>query len=140
MAIHQCRMAASCTHHLPPPNCSTRPIQKSLFLYKKYWIFWGVSKKITRQKELKDQVEEEDMDRKGKSNESPNIADRRTTSRIPSLSLGLHWWRKNCITVLHRKSRHGSELQWWRRNCVTVVKRKTDLPQTLNFIGGEGIA
>ena len=58
------KQAAHTTYQLSSPSCSTRAIQKSLTLKEKYLSFlggksgeWTISRKMTRQKEQKDQAE-----------------------------------------------------------------------------------
>ena len=50
---------------------------------------WTISRKMTRQKEQEDEAEKNKRgDRKGESNDNPEIPDRRDTSDIPALPLG----------------------------------------------------
>ena len=50
---------------------------------------WTISRKMSRQKEQEDQTEKNKRgDRKGESNDSPEIPDRRITSDIPGLPSG----------------------------------------------------
>ena len=88
---HQCHMAASCTYHLPTII--------SLLLNKSHTKNpsgkksgeWTINRKMTRHKEQEDQAEEKKNkrgDRKGESNDSPEIPDRRETSDIPGLPSG----------------------------------------------------
>ena len=91
------QQAAHTTYQLSSPSCSTRAIQKSLTLNEKYESFlgeksgeWTISRKTTRQKKQEDKAEKNKRgDRKGKSNDSPEIPDRRLTSDIPGLPSGL---------------------------------------------------
>ena len=94
---YQCHMAASCTYHLlSSANCSTRAIQKSLTLNEKYLrVFWKKVRRMDHQQK-NDKTERarglgrknKRGDRKGKSNDSPKIPDRRVTD-IPSLPSGV---------------------------------------------------
>ena len=85
------QQAAHTTYQLSSPSCSIRAIQKSLTLNEKYLSFLEkksggstISRKMTRQKEQKDQAEKNKRgDRKGESNDSPEIPDRKLRSDIP---------------------------------------------------------
>ena len=86
------QQVAHTTYQLSSPSCLTRARQKSLTLNEKYLrVFWKkkaeewtISRKMTRQKEQEDKAEKNKRgDRKGKSNDSPEIPDRRLTSDIP---------------------------------------------------------
>ena len=94
------QQAAHTTYQLLSPSCSTRAIQKSLTLNEKYLrVFWKKGQengplaekwqdkksKRTRQKKNKR------GDRKGESNDSSEIPDRRATSDIPGLPSGFSW-------------------------------------------------
>ena len=96
---YQCiwQQVAHTTYQLSSPNCSTRAIQKSLTLNETYLSFLekhqengplaeklqDKNRKRTRQKKNKR------GDRKGESNDSPEIPDRRLTSGIPGLPSGV---------------------------------------------------
>ena len=101
-------MAASCTYHLPSsPSCSTRAIQKSLTLNKKYLSFLeksqekNVKTERTRGlgKKKKKEREREELG-KGESNDSPEIPDRRVTSDIPGLPSG------DTVLVINQKQKN----------------------------------
>ena len=91
------QQVAHTTYQLSSPSCLTRARQKSLTLNEKYLrVFWKkkaeewtISRKMTRQKEQEDLAEKQNKrgDRKGKSNDSSEIPDRRMKLDIP----GLHW-------------------------------------------------
>ena len=98
------QQAAHTTYQLSSPSCSTRTIQISLTLNEKYLSFleksqdngplaekWQDGKsKRTRQKQK--EKKKERGDRKGESNDSPQIPDRRMTSDINGLpSWSLLW-------------------------------------------------
>ena len=84
--------------HTPPtnyhPSCSTRAIQKSLTRNEKCLrVFWKKSQKNGPLAEKNDRKskrtrQKKTGDRKGESDDSPEIPDRRKTSDIPSLPLG----------------------------------------------------
>ena len=115
-------MAASCTYHLPSPSCSKRAIQKSQTLNEKYLrVFWRkkkkgqengpLAKKMTRQKEQEESRQKKKKwkknekwkkrgDRKGESNDSPEIPDRRVTWSIPGHSSGVTLWDANFVTEM----------------------------------------
>ena len=97
---YQCHMAASCVYHLQlsSPSCSTRAIQKSLTLNEKYLSFLKkknekkkksgertISKKNDKTETARGVKAEKTMkknkrgDRKGESNDSPEIPERRVT-------------------------------------------------------------
>ena len=81
-----------CTYHLPPPSCSTTAIQKSLTLNKKYLSFLEKSQEngplAEKLPDRKSERKKTRGDRKGESNDSPEIPDRRLTSDIPGHSSG----------------------------------------------------
>ena len=91
-------MAASCTYtYQLSSSCSTRAIQKSLTLNEKYLrVFWKKSqengplaeKSLDRKSKRTRQEKTKRGDRKGESNDSPEIPDRRMTSVIPGLPSG----------------------------------------------------
>ena len=91
------QQAGHTTYQLSSPSCSTRTIQKSLPLNGKYLrIFWNKSQengpfqknyKTERAKGLGRKNKR--GDRKGESNDSPEIPDRRETSDIPGLPSGV---------------------------------------------------
>jgi len=86
-------------HHLPSfPSCSTRAIQKSLTLNKKYLSFLEKSQekgplaeKLQDRKSKRTRQEKKNKrgDRNRESNDSPEIPDRRETSDITGLPSGL---------------------------------------------------
>ena len=90
------QQAAHITYQLSSPSCSTRAIQKILTLNEIYLSFmgkksgeWTIKQKMTRQKEKKGLGRKNKRgDRKGKSNDSPEIPDMRVTSDIPGLLRG----------------------------------------------------
>ena len=92
------QQAVHTTYQTSSPSCSTKaPYKKSLSLNEKCWrIFWvkkagewTVNRKTTGQKEQEDLAEKnERRDRKGESNDSPKVPDKRLTSDIPGLPLG----------------------------------------------------
>ena len=97
---YQCHMAAGCTYHLPTIISqllnNLRTIEKSLTLNETYLrVFWKKVRRMDHQ--LKNDKTERARglgrknkreDRKGKSDDSPEIPDRRMTSDIPGLPLG----------------------------------------------------
>ena len=94
------QQAAHTTYQPSSPSCSTRATQKSLTLNERFLRKrkeksqengplaekWQ-DRKRTRQKEKKTAI----GDRKGESNDSPEIADRRETSGLPGLLWGRGW-------------------------------------------------
>ena len=111
------QQAAHTTYQLSSPSCSTRAIQKSLTLNEKYLrVFWKKSwengqlaekwqdrkSKRTRQKKKNKRG-----DRKGESNDSPEIPDRRATSDIPGLPSGQEERKKK----EEKKRRRGNNLE-----------------------------
>ena len=107
-------MAASSTYHLPSPSCSTRAIQKSQTLNEKYLrVFWRKKKKKEKSQEngplaekwqdrksKRSQGRKKRWDRKGESNDSPEIPDRRVTWNIPGHSSGVKLWDANFVTEM----------------------------------------
>ena len=83
------QQAAHTTYQLSSPSCSTRAIQKSLTLNEKYLEKksgeWTIIRKMTKQERAKGLGRKNKTgDRKGESNDSPEIPDRREISDIPS--------------------------------------------------------
>ena len=95
------QQAAHTTYQLSSPSCSTRAIQKSLTLNEKYLrVFWreksqenGPLAKTNGKTERARGLGRKNKrgDRKGESNDSPEIPDRRGTSDIPGLPSGCVW-------------------------------------------------
>ena len=92
-AIQQ--QAAHITYQLSSLGCSTRAIQKSIILNDKYLSFLEKSWR-TDHKQKNDTTErakglgrKRKKDRKGESNDSPEIPDRRETSDIPGIPSGV---------------------------------------------------
>ena len=79
------QQAAHTTYQLSSPSCSTRVIQKSLTINKKYLrVFWKKSQKNGQKKDKTERArglgrKNKRGDRKGESNDSPEIPDRRET-------------------------------------------------------------
>ena len=93
--LYKCIMentSAHTTYQLSSPSCSTRAIQKSLTLNKKYLSFLEKSQEngplAEKLPDRKSERKKTRGDRKGESNDSPEIPDRRLTSDIPGLPLG----------------------------------------------------
>ena len=102
------QQAAHTTYQLSSPSCSTRAIQKSLTLNKNCLrVFW---KKVRRMdhKQKNDRTERarglgrknKRGDRKGESNDSPEIPGKRTTSDITICQLPLRFFFS--MTTLER--------------------------------------
>ena len=103
-----CQQAAHTTYQLSSPSCSTRAIQKSLTLNEKYLrvIFlgkkseeWTISRKWQASKCKRTRQQNKGGDRKGESNDSPEIPDKSIASDIA----GLHSKGANVLktTLLH---------------------------------------
>ena len=149
---YHCHMAASCTYHYHPPtirspNCPTRAIQKSLTLNEKYLrVFWREKKKsgeqtITHQQKNYKTERARGLgrnnkrgDRKGESNDSPEIPGKRPTSDIMICQLPLrfffsmttlerlcHCQQNTCSSfVLNIKV----EYQWLRNKFLSMKRKR----------------
>ena len=93
------QQAAHTTNQLSSPSCSTRATQKSLALNETYLrVFWKQVRRMDHQQK-NDKTERarglgrrktnKRGDKKGESNESPEIPDRRKISDIPGLPTGV---------------------------------------------------
>ena len=91
------QQAAHTTYQLSSPSCSTRAIQKSPTLIEKYLrVFWReksheiepLAEKWQDRKSKRTRQKKTREDTKGKSNDSPEIPDKRGTSDIPGLPSG----------------------------------------------------
>ena len=96
---HIAQQAAHTTDQLSSPSCSTRATQKCLTLNEKYLrVFWRKKRRSQENGPLAEKLQDSKRtrqkknktgDRKGETNDSPEIPVWRVTSDIPGLPSGL---------------------------------------------------
>ena len=146
------QQAAHTTYQLSSPSCSTRAIQKSLTLNEKYLrVFWKKSRQNgqlaekwqdRKSKRTRQKKKNKRGDRKGESNDSPEIPDRRATPDIPGLPLGQEERKKKEEKKRRRGEQFGKmlkifvsgELSMQVAQCISVKTTKSVASEQMFYI------
>ena len=113
------QQAAHTTYQLSSPSCSTRAIQKSLTINKKdLRVFWKKSQKNGQKKAKTERARglgrrNKRGDRKGESNDSREIPDRRQISDTHGLLSGMYWWKLERIMKNTQAEKQQQAVSLW---------------------------